>query len=99
MAHQSIDVNSLPKDFHKMPANYDFSHKGTNLPRGVGIDWKSYEKDFTLRTDAVWEKQQLRDWFRLYTKCFYFDTTAKRYSLIEPEDIYTIIYEGCMQDF
>lgn len=22
----------------------------------IGVDWKKYEKDFSLRTDAVWEK-------------------------------------------
>ena len=32
----------------KVPEDYDFSNKG--------IDWKSYQKDFLLRTDAVWEK-------------------------------------------
>lgn len=32
-----------------MPANYDFSHKG--------INWKEYENDYILRTDAVWEKE------------------------------------------
>ena len=34
----------------------------------VGVDWKSYKKDYRLRTDAVWEKQQLKDWFRLFNK-------------------------------
>jgi hypothetical protein len=32
-----------------MPPDYNFSHKG--------IDFKEYEKDFSLRTDAVWEKE------------------------------------------
>ncbi|CAD8060858.1 unnamed protein product [Paramecium sonneborni] len=53
-------LETLPKDYHKMPSNYDFSHKR--------INWKEHEKDFVLRTDAVWEKDQLKDWFRLYTK-------------------------------
>lgn len=28
-------------------------------------------------------------------KCFYFDTTANKYSLMEPDDVYTILFEGC----
>lgn len=32
------------------------------------MDWNSYKKDYRLRTDAVWEKQQLKDWFRLFNK-------------------------------
>ncbi len=48
MAEES-QVNNLPKDFYKMPSSYDFSHKG--------INWKEYENDFILRTDAVWEKE------------------------------------------
>ncbi|KAM3133713.1 hypothetical protein pb186bvf_014122 [Paramecium bursaria] len=69
----------------RMPEDYNFDHKG--------VDWKRYEKDFSLRTDAVWEKQQLKDWFRLYTKCFYYDKPMIRYSMIEPEDYYTLVYE------
>jgi hypothetical protein len=30
----------------RMPEDYDFSTRGT--------DWKEYDKDFRLRTDAVW---------------------------------------------
>jgi hypothetical protein len=44
----------------RMPEGYDFSNKGVN--------WKDYRKDFRLRTDAVWEKQQLKDWYRLFNK-------------------------------
>jgi hypothetical protein len=39
----------------KMPENYDFSQRKVN--------WKSYEKDFLLRTDAVWEKSKLYSYF------------------------------------
>lgn len=39
----------------------------------VGKDYSEYDKDYTLRTDAVWEKQQLKDWFRLTNKVFLFD--------------------------
>jgi len=58
-----------------------------------------------LRTDAVWEKQSLKDWFRCYMKvsvqllskvqCFYFNQVLKKYQLFEPQNIYSIIYEGC----
>lgn len=34
----------------------------------VDKDWSQYDKDYKLRTDAVWEKQQLKDWFRLTNK-------------------------------
>lgn len=39
----------------KMPKTYDFSVRN--------VDWKQYEKDFILRTDAVWEKSKLLDVF------------------------------------
>ena len=39
----------------KMPKDYDFSVKNVN--------WNSYKKDFILRTDAVWEKTKLYDFF------------------------------------
>lgn len=38
-----------------MPKNYDFSVRN--------VDWRQYEKDFILRTDAVWEKSKLLDIF------------------------------------
>lgn len=34
----------------------------------TGKDFTEYNKDFRLRTDAVWEKTQLKDWFRLANK-------------------------------
>lgn len=33
-----------------------------------GKDFSEYNKEFKLRTDAVWEKYQLKDWFRLTNK-------------------------------
>lgn len=39
----------------KMPKNYDFSVRN--------VDWRQYEDDFLLRTDAVWEKSKLLDVF------------------------------------
>jgi hypothetical protein len=38
-----------------MPENYDFSQRKVN--------WKSYSKDYLLRTDAVWEKFKLCSYF------------------------------------
>ena len=50
----------------KIPEVYNFSNKG--------IDWKNYKQDYKLRTDAIWEKYYLRDYFRFYMKCFWFNT-------------------------
>lgn len=44
----------------KMPKDYDFSVRN--------VDWKEYEKDFLLRTDAVWEKSKLLDIFYTHYK-------------------------------
>ncbi len=38
-----------------MPKDYNFSVKNVN--------WKEYRDDFILRTDAVWEKTKLMDYF------------------------------------
>ena len=51
----------------KMPKDYDFSVKNVN--------WDSYKKDYILRTDAVWEKTKLYD---------YFYTSYKRRLAYEP---------------
>ncbi len=32
------------------------------------MNWSLYRNDFVLRTDAVWEKEQLYDYFRNYKK-------------------------------
>jgi len=81
-----LDKKNLPADFGKMPANYDFSTKKFN--------WKEYDNDYLLRTDAVWEKEKLKTYFLNYMKVFYFDKTLKKYQFWEPEDIYTIMFEG-----
>lgn len=44
----------------KMPKDYDFSVRN--------VDWKEYEKDFLLRTDAVWERSKLLDIFYTHYK-------------------------------
>lgn len=47
----------------KMPKGYDFSVRN--------VDWKEYEKDFILRTDAVWERSKLLDIFYTHYKVKY----------------------------
>jgi hypothetical protein len=59
------NIEKRDKDLHhgvtkskrpiKMPKSYDFSVRN--------VDWRQYEKDFILRTDAVWEKSKLLDVF------------------------------------
>jgi hypothetical protein len=39
----------------KKPESYDFSVKNVN--------WKKYDNDYLLRTDAVWEKSKLFAYF------------------------------------
>lgn len=41
---------------------------GVYACNNLGKNWSEYDKDYRLRTDAVWEKQQLKDWFRLTNK-------------------------------
>ena len=81
----------------KMPLDYNFSTRGTpfplHSPSFLGKNWAEYYKDFILRTDSVWEKEKLRDYFRLYMKCFYFDKASRRYHVVEPEDLYTMVFE------
>ena len=60
----------------KYTSNYDFSNKG--------IDWEDYEKDVRLRTDAVWERSRLKDYFRLFYKIFYWDPRSKEYYITMP---------------
>lgn len=48
------------------------SQAGVDICIIEGVNWQDYEKDYALRTDAVWEKDQLKDWFRLYTKVLLF---------------------------
>lgn len=56
--------------------NYDFSNKG--------IDWEGYEKEVRLRTDAVWERGKLKDYFRLFYKIFYWDPDTEKYYISTP---------------
>jgi hypothetical protein len=44
------------------------SKLGVTLSITSGKDFSEYNKDFRLRTDAVWEKQQLKDWYRLTSR-------------------------------
>lgn len=56
MATIELNQTPTPKQFDlKMPEGYDFSTKGTN--------WKAYKPYYLLRTDAVWEKSKLYQYF------------------------------------
>ena len=63
-----------------------------------GKDWSEFENDYLLRTDAVWEKSKLRDVFRLYYKCFYFDPRSAQYVIAEPDDLVTLYMEKSSRD-
>eukprot|EP01016_Furgasonia_blochmanni_P012987 TRINITY_DN1654_c0_g1_i11.p1 TRINITY_DN1654_c0_g1~~TRINITY_DN1654_c0_g1_i11.p1 ORF type:complete len:251 (-),score=91.35 TRINITY_DN1654_c0_g1_i11:225-977(-) len=84
------DSSNAAKPNFRMPPNYNFSTRNFN--------WKEYESDFLLRTDAVWEKYKLKDIFRSYLKVFYFDKGLKNYQIIEPDDIYQLLYENTSID-
>ena len=60
----------------KYNPNYDFSNKG--------VDWEGYEKEVRLRTDAVWERTKLKDYFRLFFKIFYWDPKSEKYYITLP---------------
>ena len=56
----------------KMPKNYDFSVRN--------VKWSQYEKDFVLRTDAVWEKSKLYDvFYTIYKSKFLYDNFNNNY--------------------
>jgi hypothetical protein len=68
----SIEKKEIPEGFGKMPKDYDFSTRSTlfslNSSNRIEFNWGEYNNDFILRTDAVWEKQKLKDYFRNYMK-------------------------------
>ena len=56
----------------KMPKNYDFSVRN--------VKWSNYDKDYILRTDAVWEKSKLYDvFYTIYKSKFLYDNFNNRY--------------------
>ena len=58
----------------KMPKDYDFSVRN--------VDWKQYERDFLLRTDAVWERSKLLDVFYTHYKSqFVYDRVSNKYMI------------------
>ena len=63
----SIQNEEYP-DWAKMPEDYDFSHSPEDL--------KKYESKLKFRTDAVWEKFKLLDFFRVHYKIFRFDKSS-----------------------
>jgi len=73
-------------EWAKMPGGYSFDTRGK--------DWGQYEKHFLLRTDAVYEKKKLTDFFRTYFKCFFFDSRINDYVITEPDDIYQNTFES-----
>jgi len=60
----------------KYASTYDFSNRG--------IDWEDYQRDVRLRTDAVWERQKLKDYFRMFYKIFYWDPKSEAYYVTIP---------------
>ena len=57
-----------------MPKNYDFSVRN--------VDWRQYEKDFILRTDAVWERSKLLDvFYTTYKSQFIYDNLSNKYMI------------------
>ena len=65
-------------EWAKMPENYDFQTKSK--------DWSEYWSNFILRTDAVWEKYKLLDYFRCYYKVFEFDKEENKYVMYMPRE-------------
>ena len=58
----------------KMPKNYDFSVRN--------VDWRQYERDFLLRTDAVWERSKLLDiFYTQYKSQFVYDRVSNKYMI------------------
>lgn len=58
----------------KMPKNYDFSVRNVN--------WKEYERDYILRTDAVWERSKLLDiFYTQYKSQFVYDNISNKYMI------------------
>jgi len=70
-APEHLSKNKRPL---KMPKNYDFSVRN--------VDWHQYEKDFILRTDAVWERSKLLDVFYTHYKSqFIYDSLSNKYMI------------------
>lgn len=57
-----------------MPKDYDFSVRNVN--------WNHYNRDYLLRTDAVWEKSKLYDvFYTTYKTAFVMDSVNKRWMM------------------
>ena len=72
--HQSVDkpqaeraaAEQRGKRPRKMPRGYDFSVRN--------VKWRDYDKDYILRSDAVWEKSKLMDvFYTIYKSKFLYD--------------------------
>ena len=78
--HQSVDkpeaaraaTEQRGKRPLKMPRNYDFSVRN--------VKWRDYDKDYILRSDAVWEKSKLMDvFYTIYKSKFLYDNFNNQY--------------------
>ena len=57
----------------KIPEGYDFSTRN--------VDWNQYKEDYILRTDAVWEKSKLKDYFYSLFKTMMYDPKTNEYKV------------------
>lgn len=60
----------------KYTPSYNFSNDG--------VDWDEYSKEVRIRTDALWERGKLKDYFRLFYKIFHWDPKSKEYYIATP---------------
>lgn len=84
-----IQTQQYP-EWAKIPENYDFSHTEEDLQKHSG--------KFSFRTDAVWEKHKLLDFFRAYFRVFRFDKNSQQYVVVQPSDPVINNYTVPMED-
>ena len=58
-----------------MPEDYNFSVRN--------INWRDYKNEYILRTDAIWEKTKLKDYFYSMYKTFLFDEFTSTYMITD----------------
>lgn len=63
-------------EWAKAPADYDFGTRGK--------DWRPYRAFFKLRTDAVWEKWKLYQFFHSFYKTMLFNPRDDKYYYVQP---------------
>ena len=47
------------------------------------MNWKDYKDDYLLRTDAVWEKTKLKDYFYSLYKVFFYEPSFDKYIMTD----------------